>query len=227
MGIIIHRDIDQGTDEWLELRRGILTASEMKLIITPNKLQFARNENCKAHVYELAAQRVTQYVEPHYTSDAMLRGHFDEEEARAYYQRKHADVETVGFITNDGFGFTLGYSPDGLVGEEGCIEIKSRCQKYQFQTVVEGEMPTEFLLQIQTGLLVSGRQWCDFISYCGGMVLFVKRIHADKPMQEAILNASAACELEIQRLIAEYNKKAAGLQVTQRVIHEFEGEISV
>jgi hypothetical protein len=106
-----HTDVFQGSNEWLELRRGILTASEMKLIITPT-LKIADNDKTRAHLYELAAQRISGYVEPHYVSDDMLRGQEDEIYAREAYAQHFAPIETVGFITNDKWGFTLGYSPD-------------------------------------------------------------------------------------------------------------------
>jgi len=115
----IYEDLLQGSDDWLQARCGLLTASEMKLIITPT-LAVAKNDKVKAHLYELTAQRITQYVEPHYIGDDMIRGHEDEVEARIIYEANYGEVDDVGFITNDKWGFTLGYSPDGMVGCEGC-----------------------------------------------------------------------------------------------------------
>src|SRR3546814_11524267 len=108
----------------------------MKLIVTPT-LKAANNDKTRTHLYELLAQRVTGYVEPHYISDDMLRGMDDEIIARDEYTKHHAPVEQTGFITNDKWGFTIGYSPDGLVGDDGLIECKSRRQKYQVQTIIE------------------------------------------------------------------------------------------
>jgi hypothetical protein len=121
----IHRDVEQGSIAWHALRAGILTASEMKTIITPT-LKIASNDKERAHLYELLAQRVTGYVEPHFESYDMERGKFDEEHARAKYSEEYAEVEEVGFITNDKLGFTIGYSPDGLIGDDGLLEVKSR-----------------------------------------------------------------------------------------------------
>src|SRR3546814_6407235 len=70
-------DLIQGSEEWLQARCGLLTASEMKLIVTPT-LKAANNDKTRTHLYELLAQRVTGYVEPHYISDDMLRGMDDE-----------------------------------------------------------------------------------------------------------------------------------------------------
>ena len=198
-----HPDLVQGTEEWLAARCGLLTASEMHLIVTPT-LKPASNDNERAHVWELAAQRITRYVEPRYIGDEMLRGQTDEVEARAIYARTYAPVAGMGFITNDDHGFTLGYSPDGLVGEDGLIECKSRRQKFQVETIVTRTMPIEYAIQIQTGLIVSGRAWCDFVSYCGGMPMVVLRQFVDPVMREAILSAAKAFEERIATRMQGY-----------------------
>jgi hypothetical protein len=110
----------QGSEEWLAERCGLLTASEMKLILTPT-LKIAANDKERAHLYELLAQRITGYVEPHYVSDDMLRGQLDEVEARNIYAKNYAPVTDIGFITNNKWGFTIGYSPDGLIGDDGLL----------------------------------------------------------------------------------------------------------
>ena len=208
MAVIYHRDLIQGSDEWLQARCGLLTASEMNLIITPT-LKVAANDKSRTHTWELLAQRITQYVEPQYVSDAMLRGSQDEIYARELYAEKYAPVEEVGFITNDQWGFTIGYSPDGLVGDDGLIECKSRCQKYQVQTIANGEVPDEYVIQLQTGLLVTGRKWCDFISYCGGLPMVVIRVHADDTIQKAIVAAAFQFEETLARTWKDYDANLA------------------
>ena len=157
-------------------RCGLLTASEMNLILTPKNLLYADNDKSRGHLYELAAQRINQYVEPTFKSDAMLRGLEDEKEAKNAYESNYFTIRDCGFITNDKWGFTLGYSPDGLVGDFGVVEIKSRKQKFQVETIKDNTMPDDFRIQVQTGLLVSGREWCDFISYTGGMPMLTVKI---------------------------------------------------
>lgn len=203
MTITHHADLLQGSDEWLAARRGLLTASEMKLIITPT-LKVAKNEKASAHLYELLAQRITGYVEPHYISDDMLRGQVDEIEARALYAKHYAPVSDVGFVTNDEWGFTIGYSPDGMVGDDGLIECKSRRQKFQVETILAGEMPNDYMIQVQTGMLVSGRRWCDFVSYSGGMPMVTIRVHADDEIQDAIIEAATDFELRLSKLAERY-----------------------
>lgn len=219
--MIIHRDTIQGSDEWLALRRGILTASEMHNIVTPT-LKAASNDRARAHMHELLAQRITGHVEPMFVSDDMLRGHNDEIEARALYARHHAPVEEVGFITEDRWGFTIGYSPDGLVGDDGLIECKSRRQKYQIATILSGAMPDDYMVQIQTGLLVTGRQWCDFVSYCGGLPMVVIRVPANPAAQKAILAAAEAFEAALAGASEAFAEQVArrGYIATERLIEK-------
>ena len=206
--ITYHDDLIQGSDEWLAARCGLLTASEMKLILTPT-LKVASNDKERAHLYELLAQRITGHVEPHYVSDDMLRGREDEVEARILYAERYAPVVECGFITSNRWGFTLGYSPDGLVGDDGLIECKSRRQKYQVETIISGEMPAEYALQAQTGLLVSGRKWLDFVSYSGGLPMVTVRVYPDPAIQDAIIAAATGFEDRLVAKAAAYIERLA------------------
>lgn len=217
MAIKYYPEIVQGSEEWFAVRCGILTASEMKNVINnslepvkPTKKDLERGKDI-THLYELLSQRLNNYVEPSYVGDAMLRGHEDEVYARADYDKHFAPVKECGFITNDKWGFTIGYSPDGLVGEDGQIECKSRIQKYQVETILSGEMPVDYLIQVQTGLLVSERKYCDFISYpaMGGMESITIRIEADKAIQDAIIAAACDFEGRLQKKMQQYKEIVA------------------
>lgn len=203
-----HPDLTQGTEAWLAARCGILTASEMKLIITPT-LKVANNDKERAHVWELAAQRITKYVEPTYIGDDMLRGMEDEIQARALYHETYAPVTEMGFITNNKWGFTIGASPDGLVGDDGLIECKSRRQKYQIETLASLAMPDDYWIQVQTLLLVSERKWCDFISYSGGLPMVTLRVFPDEKVQAAIVDAATAFEERVALRMAQYRDTLA------------------
>lgn len=203
MTITIHTDLVQGSDEWHEIRRGIMTASEMKHVITPT-LKIADNEKTRSHVYELAAQRISKFVEPAYVNDEMLKGHESEEDACTAYNTHFAGLERVGFITNDKFGFVIGYSPDALVGTEGAVEVKGRRQKYHVETIIDGVMPADYLIQVQTGLLVSERKWCDYISYHGGLPMMPIRVFSDPIVQGAIIAAATVAEARIVEKMAAY-----------------------
>lgn len=212
MTITYHPDVIQGGDEWLSMRLGLLTASEMRLILTPT-LKIARNDKERAHTFEILAQRLTDYVEPRYVGDDQIRGHDDEIEARAQYAKHFAPVQEIGFITNDCWGFTIGYSPDGLVGDDGLIECKSRRAKYQVQTIAENEVPDEYVLQLQTGLLVSERKFIDFVSYSAGLPMFVKRVYPDQVIQDAIVDAASAFERRIEERARQYHATLSAMPV--------------
>lgn len=214
MTATIHANLEQGSADWLAARRGMLTASEMKLIVTPT-LKVASNDKERSHLHELLAQRITGHVEPHYISDDMLRGMEDEIDARALYAKHYAPVTECGFITNDKWGFTIGYSPDGLVGDDGLIEGKSRRQKFQVQTIADHEVPDDYLIQLQTGLLVSERQWIDFISYSGGLPMVTIRVFPDERVQDAIIAAAASFE---SRLVAKMERYLDRLESDARLI---------
>lgn len=204
MTITYHQDMVQGSDEWMAARCGMLASSGMKLIITPKTLKPSRNDKASSYLYELLAQRITKYVEPQYVSEDMLRGTMDEVDARMLYARHYAPVQEVGFVTNDKWGFTIGYSPDGLVGDDGLIECKSRRQKFQVETIISGAVPEDHVIQIQTGLLVTERAWCDYVSYCGGLPLAVIRVHPDEVMQAAIVEAAVAFEDAVSERMDAY-----------------------
>lgn len=221
MSVKYHYNVEQCSEEWNQLRCGILTASTMKHIVTPAQLKRAKNDKARAHLYELVAQRIAGYADASdYMSDDMERGFADEWEAKQLYSKNYAEVRTCGFISNDKWGFTLGYSPDGLVGKDGLLEGKSRRHKFQVQTILEDEMPSEYLMQVQTGLLVADdREWCDFVSYSGGLPMFVKRVYPDPKVHAAIVDAAGEVEQEIRKSLELYAERiaAGGFVATQPV----------
>lgn len=226
MAITYHNEMIQGSDEWFNARKGILTASEMHLIITPT-LKIASNEKERTHLYELLAQRITNYVEPSYVSDAMLRGQEDEIDAVELYAKTYAPIKRVGFVTNDKWGFTIGYSPDALVGDDGLVECKSRAQKHQIRTLVDyvdaNTIDPDFSIQVQTGLLVTERRWIDLVSYCGGLPMATVRVLPDAKIQEAIVAAATAFEDRMKAAMDKYHSvmvSKARLIPTERRIYE-------
>lgn len=196
----------------------------------PARAEHARTENvsvlapstgdtAKTLMHTLIAERITGHVEPIFPNRAMERGTLDEPYARAAYAEHHAPVTEVGFITEDKHGFILGYSPDGLVGDDGLIEIKSRDQKTQLRTFLRNEVPAENMAQLQGGLLVTQRAWIDYVSYCGGMPLFVKRVYPDPAWHRVILEAATAFEVTATNIISQYLDAAAGSPATERIEH--------
>lgn len=199
-------DAEQGSDEWHALRCGILTASAVRDIVTPT-LKLAANDKTRALVNKLAIQRVTGIPEDNFTSYDMLRGHIDEEAARNIYSAKYAPVVEIGFITNARYP-NFGYSPDGLVGTDGLIEVKSRAPHLHLASIIAKEngegIPKEYMAQVQSGLLISEREWCDFISFSHGLPMMVHRVFPDPVYQAAIAEAAEQFEATVTGIIAQY-----------------------
>jgi hypothetical protein len=208
----IYTDIEQGTPEWLDLRKGIITSTVVKSLITPT-FKLAENDKTRKAIWKLASERITGHLEDSFYSSDMERGHFEEPLARDLY----GGAVEVGFITNKIGGVTVGYSPDGLVGENGLIEIKSAKQSIQVERIVSGIVPVEHLPQIHYGMLVSERDWCDFISYSNGMPMQVIRVEKDLKIQDVLIEAVQIAETKIQNVIAEFHEKSKGFKLAPRV----------
>jgi hypothetical protein len=213
-------DLIQGSDEWLEQRRGMVTASVVGQLITPSTIKPANNDKSRALVAQLVAERITGWTDPQFVSDEMLRGHEDEPRAIEKYEEHYAPVTTVGFMVEDRWGFSIGYSPDGLVGDDGLVEVKSPRAKRHLTTILSGAVPSEHMAQLQCGLLVSGREWIDYVSYCGGMPLYVKRVEPDERWFYAITNAVAQFELTASSMVSEYHAVTTGMPATERVVEQ-------
>ena len=222
----IYEELEQGAPEWLAARGGIVTASVMHQLVTPT-LKVANNDTSRGLTLTLVAERITGHVEMIVPSRDMERGTLDEPYARAAYSDDAgAPVAEVGFMVRDFGGYRIGYSPDGLVGNDGLIEIKSRKQKIQLRTVLADEVPAENMAQIQTGLLVSGRAWLDYVSYCGGMPLYVKRVFPDPDWFATIIAAAISFEDTATTMFDTYATRVEGRPLTERIDHFPELEIS-
>lgn len=218
MTVTVFDEFVQGSEAWLEARAGIVTASTIGQLVTPT-LKIAANDTSRGLVFTLAAERITGNIEEVYVNRDMERGTLDEPYARDYYAEHYADVQEVGFIRLDTSTYTLGYSPDGLVGDDGLIEIKSRRQKKHLQTIMLDQVPRENMAQLQAGLLVTGRDWCDYISFCSGMPLFVKRVFPDPAWVDVLTSAAEKAETDIQRITRDYETTTKNMPATKRLNH--------
>lgn len=190
---------------------------------TPEVLTVASNDTSRGLTMLLVAERVTGYTEPTFINSDMWRG--IEEEPRAvewYAEHNGVEVESCGFMVNDDSGYSLGYSPDGLVGDDGLVEVKAPRAKGHLATILADEIPRQHVAQCQSGLLVTGRKWIDFISFCGGMAPFVKRMYPDPDWHAAILAALEQFELTAAEMVATYTERTDGLPVTERLTFEIE-----
>lgn len=220
MTLTVYPDVIQGSDDWLDQRRGLVTASVVGQLVTPKTLKIAANDKSRAIVAQLVAERITGYTDPTYISDDMLRGHDEEAQAREKYAEVYAPVREVGFLLRTEDTWKLGYSPDGLIGDDGLIEVKAPRAKGHLSTILADEVPAEHMAQCQAGLLVSGREWLDFVSFSGGMPMWHKRVYPDPVWQDAIVAAVEQFEAAAVEMIADYLAKTEGLPATERIIFQ-------
>ncbi len=189
---IIHH-IEQGSQEWLDLRLGLITCSEIATIRADGK-------GAQTYINGLAYERITGESSSVFQGNEWTdRGHEFEGAARdLYMQKTNTWIKEVAFVKNKGFG----YSPDGLfydVDNEnpiGAIEVKVKKPNIQIHILRTGEIPTEHLDQLIGGLSCAELDWIDFVSYCPNLPLFVKRIYKTE-VQDKIHN--------IEPLVNKYN----------------------
>jgi len=218
---IYHHHIEQGSDDWHALRRGVITASTISKLITSTGKP-AINETSRTQLLQLLGERITGETEASFYGDDMARGHLLEPLARDIYAEQRSEVAECGFVTADFDGTVIGYSPDGLVGDDGLIEIKSPRQKNHLRSLLNDEVPAEYVPQVQTGLAVTGRAWCDYISYAPGLPLFIRRCERDEVVIAQLITAAQAAEVELQRLMKLYTTKAAIFAATEPIQPEQE-----
>ena len=216
MTLHTYDDVEQRSERWYELRRGIVTASTVGKFLTPT-LKVADNDTSRGTAATLAAERITGVVEDTPITADMWRGIDMEPHARDAYSKHRAEVVECGFMRLERDNFTLGYSPDGLVGDIGLIEVKCPRAKGHIATILTDEVPAYYMAQLQAGLLVSGRAWVDYVSFHSGLPLYVKRVHTDQAWHDAITFAVKAAEFAIDDIVSEYHDCAEGLPTTERI----------
>lgn len=215
--LAVHADVAQQSDEWYDQRRGMVTASAVGDLVTPKTLKVAANDSGRGLVALLAAERITGYTDPTYLSFDMLRGLQDEPRAvDAYAAHYRVDVPACGFMVRSWGRFRLGYSPDGLVGDDGLVEVKSRRGKVHVQHVAAGIVPAECMAQCQAALFVSGRAWLDYVSFSGGMHLWTVRVTPSRRWFEALQTAVEAFEDNVTETISTYLQAVNGMPLTER-----------
>lgn len=194
-------------------RHSVALAAEMAGVAPI--LKVADNETSRGLIHTLAAERIRRMGEDLPTTSDMWRGIDSEPYAREAYER-HAGVEVVeiGFQIREWDGVRLGYSPDGLVNDDGLIEIKAPRAKSHVATILADDVPAQYVPQLQAALFVSGRAWVDFVSFSGGLHLYPKRVHPDPAWQAVIRDAAVAAEERITDLTDRYAKAVEGLPLT-------------
>ena len=172
---MIRHDAAQGTDEWFAARRGIPSASMADKILSPTGIP---SKQADAYANQLIAERLTGLSGGFQGNTHTDRGTELEPEARAYYAFvSGCEVEEVGFcLTDDG---TFGCSPDGMVGDDGMVEIKAPSPANHIGYLLGGKVPTAYLAQVQSQLFVTGRAWLDFMSYAPSLDPLLIRVEPD------------------------------------------------
>lgn len=151
--------IEQGTPEWLMARLGKITASKVAevLAITKN----GPSERRTKYLWQLVSERLTGDFTRTYTNDAMLWGIENEPIAREFYEALNdVKVEQVGLYVHPRFDFAAA-SPDGLVGDDGLIEIKCLTTVNHIRAIYDSQPPKDYLPQVHWQMACTGRQWCD------------------------------------------------------------------
>lgn len=157
-------NIEQGSDEWKMARLGHVTASNMADVMSKGK---GSGEAIGRYKYKvrLVAERLTQTAAESFSNAAMEWGVEQEQFACIEYESAtNQFVDKTGFWLHPEIKF-LGVSPDRLVGADGLIEVKCPNTTTHLGYLFEGKIPTDYYKQIQCQLWVTGRQWCDFVSY--------------------------------------------------------------
>ena len=169
--------VEQNSKAWEQLRAGRVTASKMGVVMANYGKAFS--ETAKKYAVNVAIERITgKPIASNYSNAHMDRGHEQEPIARALYEDK-ADC----FVANGGFFYTdtLGCSPDGLVYDEGEIEIKSVIAPVHYANLKRGDIDPTYKWQMWINLKMSGRKWLDFVSYSAEFPvdkqLFIHRIY--------------------------------------------------
>jgi len=204
---------EQGTEAWQAQRRGKVTASRVADVIKKTKSGYSTSR--KNYAAQLLCERLTGKTAEGFSNAAMAWGIEKEPEARVAYEfMKNATVEQVSFVDHPSIAMS-GASPDGLVGEDGLIEIKCCNTATHLEALMSGEIDPDYITQIQWQLACTGRKWCDYVGFDprlpAHLQLFIKRIERD---QRTIIEL----ETEVSSFLRELSAQIARLPQPQQEI---------
>lgn len=168
-------NFEQRTEDWYNIRKGKMTASNAETII-------ANGKGLETYIYNLMAVYYSSAEKESYINADMQRGIDLEPEARLEFEfYTDLDVQEVGFIEYNDF---IGVSPDGLIGDDGLIEIKCPNDSIYFKLLLSNNIKPEYIAQMQMQMYVTDRQYCYFVSYNPNFEksLYIKKINRDEEM---------------------------------------------
>lgn len=182
----IYDNLQQGTNEWLEVRSGKFTGSDFHTLI-------GNSETKKKILFKKSIERLTKTtIIEEITSPDIERGKEEEKNARLLYEMETGqEVKQIGFAELDEW---VGCSPDGLINNDGIIEIKCPKDVIFAQQVITGNIKPEYITQMQFNMYVLDKQYCDYIMYNKDFKLFIKRIERDNEKIEIIKNTIEECK---------------------------------
>jgi putative phage-type endonuclease len=200
-------EIIQGTDEWKQLRLGKVTASRVADVIAKTKSGYSASR--ANYMAQLIAERLTGTVAESYTNAAMQHGTETEPEARSAFEfYQGVTVQQVAFVPHPKID-QAGCSPDGLVGDDGLVEIKCPNTATHLETLLGQAIPSKYEAQMQFQMACTGRKHCDFVSYDPRMPehmrLFVKRLQRDDKRISEIEEEIASFLLEMAIKLSQLN----------------------
>lgn len=202
--------IVQGSPEWLALRVGKVTASRVSDVVAKTKTGWGASR--ANYMAELVVERLTNLPSPCFVNDAMRWGTDQEPFARqAYCQRFECEVVETSFVDHPEVAMS-GASPDGLVGDDGLLEIKAPTTATHIDTLLSGALPDKYFLQMQWQMACTGREWCDFVSFDPrlpeSMRLYVERVPRDVStilqLEEAVTEFLAELGAKVEKLRQTY-----------------------
>jgi len=201
--------MEQRTDEWLQARVGHITGSRMADVIS--KIKTGESQTRINYKTQLVTERLTNQPVQTYFNNAMQQGIDREPDARMLYELENKiDVEEVGFIKHPNLAWS-GVSVDGLVGTDGIIEIKSPLETTHTNTLLKKQAPKKYYPQMQWGLCVTQRNFCDFVSYNPAfpddLKLFVIRVERDDDYIKMLEEEVVKFNEEIEQLLNSIKEK--------------------
>lgn len=205
-------DITQGSDQWKQLRCGMITASKIAEVMSRGKngTESTGYANYRA---QIVAERLTGCVSEGYTNGYMQRGNEDESAARDCYSFATGNqVDQIAFIKHPTIE-CAGCSPDGLVSDDGLVEIKRKIPALHIAYLLKNEVPAEYKKQMTFQLACTGRKWVDFCSYCPelpeNMQLFIVRFHRDDAAIADMEAAVIAFNQSVEKMITDLKQAVA------------------
>lgn len=200
-------ELIQGSVEWFAIRCGKVTASRVADVVAKTKSGPAASR--ANYMAELIAERLTGEPAERFTNAAMQWGTEKEPDARAAYEfRTDVSVSEIGFAVHPTIDAS-GASPDGLVGDDGLVEIKCPNTATHLETLLGQDVPAKYLTQMQWQMACTARQWCDFVSFDPrlpeSMRLFVKRVKRDDTRINELETEVAGFLLELSVKLSQLN----------------------